>query len=313
MLRDFIVKEIEKTELPVKTNQKNLFIPCPFHEDTDPSLSISLGEDTKAGVFHCFGCSASGTWNALAKKLGLKTITEDTLEESKYYLNKTKVTIFTPLEEDDLSLQELDFTWRKHPIKFLKKFGIKTMWHDKYNDYYLYMPITYLYEYKGFIRAKLHKNSYGPKYWFNISEKIPYPIDYIFNFHTPVIVLTEGPADSLRLISKNIPALSLLGNTVTKNIIEILKENEIKTIILCLDGDEAGRNAVIGHRNSKGEKIEGIALKLEKEGFIVKVLFPPEGKDPDNMPKKYFSVLKYMIKDNKGKLLKISKGIRDDE
>lgn len=36
---------------------------CPFHDDTDPSLSITLVETdkAKANTFHCFGCGASGS------------------------------------------------------------------------------------------------------------------------------------------------------------------------------------------------------------------------------------------------------------
>jgi len=36
---------------------------CPFHEDTNPSLSITLEAtgDTKANTWHCFGCQQSGS------------------------------------------------------------------------------------------------------------------------------------------------------------------------------------------------------------------------------------------------------------
>ena len=36
---------------------------CPFHEDTNPSLSVALeaNGDTKANTWHCFGCQQSGS------------------------------------------------------------------------------------------------------------------------------------------------------------------------------------------------------------------------------------------------------------
>jgi len=40
---------------------------CPFHNDSDPSLSL----DEEKGLFHCFGCNISGNiikFNALLKK-----------------------------------------------------------------------------------------------------------------------------------------------------------------------------------------------------------------------------------------------------
>lgn len=40
---------------------------CPFHDDTNPSLSI----DIKTGLWYCFGCGESGTVWQFAKRLGV--------------------------------------------------------------------------------------------------------------------------------------------------------------------------------------------------------------------------------------------------
>ena len=55
-------------EFGLKPYKRNLRI-CPFHIDTNPSLSLS----NEKGVFNCFGCGKKGniiTFHAELKKLG---------------------------------------------------------------------------------------------------------------------------------------------------------------------------------------------------------------------------------------------------
>jgi DNA primase len=40
----------------VPQGRNQLKLPCPFHEDGEPSLSVNLAR----GIWHCFGCSAKG-------------------------------------------------------------------------------------------------------------------------------------------------------------------------------------------------------------------------------------------------------------
>src|SRR5262245_48100658 len=40
---------------PLRGRHRGL-VRCPFHQDRTPSLSVDL----EAGMFHCFGCGASG-------------------------------------------------------------------------------------------------------------------------------------------------------------------------------------------------------------------------------------------------------------
>jgi DNA primase len=43
--------------IAVPTGRVQIKVLCPFHDETKPSLSINLAQ----GVFHCFGCGASGS------------------------------------------------------------------------------------------------------------------------------------------------------------------------------------------------------------------------------------------------------------
>ena len=42
------------------TNQKNIMIPCIFHDDKNASLCISTDENKP--VYNCFGCNEKGSW-----------------------------------------------------------------------------------------------------------------------------------------------------------------------------------------------------------------------------------------------------------
>lgn len=273
---------------------------CPFHEDTNPSLSISLGGSKHPGVFHCFGCGASGNYNTLALKIGLRTINGDDFTDSYYYVNKQKIELFSPIDEDTLEISPLGqgFKWKRYKTSFLKRFGTKKLWHDKFSDYYLYFPLTYLYDRYGFVRARIFPQSYGPKYWFGLKKKILYPFDYLLDYRVSVIVLVEGLADAFRLIRCRIPSLSILGSSLTSLEYEMLETVGIEGVILCFDGDDPGRLAVTGSRYRKG-----VAQSLSGKGYEVRVLFPPKKHDPDSMPFRYVQVLQHLVLKMGGELL----------
>jgi len=300
--KEFILSELSKTQT-VTTSKGTALICCPFHDDHNPSMGVSLGNGkVSAGIFNCFSCKAKGGWNVLASKLGLTTVGSESNLDKHYFVNKTKIKLFKPIDKESLTLIDIDTGWRRYSKKFLKKFKVKKMWHDKFGDYYLYFPFTYLGEDYGFIRTSISKDSYGPKYWFNVREKLLYPIDYLLQFSTPVVVIVEGLADCLRLLKYGIPALASLGTVITKFNYELIEMQGIEKIIFCYDGDEAGKKAVIGYDTNNGY-IEGQAAMLTRTGYDVRVLFPPKGKDPDNMPYKYIKILKNMVLSMGGNLI----------
>lgn len=50
----FIQNELNRCGLPVKETTGDWMIPCPFHQETHPSLGISKGGNIPIGSFHCF-------------------------------------------------------------------------------------------------------------------------------------------------------------------------------------------------------------------------------------------------------------------
>lgn len=296
--QDFVLTELKKVGYFIKSNQA--LIMCPFHNDHNPSCRVSLGGKILPGAYHCFSCGSHGSWNSLASRLGLRTVDQfeqDYQDRDFYFVNNQKIELYQPIDPDTLTLVPFQGKWKTYNDKFLSRFNVKKLWDDKSKDYYLFFPVTYLDEYKGFIKAKLYEESPGIKYWFNMEEKIFFPFDYIMQFNTPTIVLVEGIADALRLIKHRIPALAILGIFITEFGYDLLDTLGVKNIILCLDGDTPAKEAVLGKNKP------GLAQELSKRGYHTRVFFPPEGTDPDDMSKRYLKVIKNLIKQTNGKLL----------
>ena len=84
------------------------------------------------------------------------------------------------------------------------------------------------------------------------------------------IIITEGFMDVIALYKAGIKnAVAIMGTALTRGHLNLLKRLS-KTVYLCLDGDQAGRNATI--------KSIDILLKAD---FIVKVVDLPDNLDPD--------------------------------
>jgi len=81
------------------------------------------------------------------------------------------------------------------------------------------------------------------------------------------VVLTESIIDALSLIELGIENVQAIygANGFTDEHLQLLKEDRVKTVVLALDSDEAGREA-------SGKLKE----KLMAEGFAVKEIAPPE-------------------------------------
>lgn len=295
----FIESELNRSGLELRKTSNNIMIPCPFHRETHPSLSVAISSDkVPPGVWGCFGCAESGTWNKLARRLGLRQWNPDEDVNPFEFVNTNKIHIENEIKKDCLKLTEWtnEYHWKTYKAKFLKKFGAKLCYDNKYKSNFLYLPISYLSDEYGYCKVRLDPKLQASKYWFSPNmDKVLYPIDYIIdNISTKCIVLVEGMADAFRLLKNGIPALALLGVVITPFMEEQLESLAIKNIILCLDGDEPGQRAMFGYTTDSGKEIIGLGEKLENLGYNVRILPLPKEKeklDPDSMPKKYVRCL----------------------
>ena len=308
---DFVRHELSKVFAP-KEASGSLWVPCPFHNETVPSLQVSLGKKYPVGTFLCYGCGTSGSWNKIAEKLGLATVTSDGYKQGdKLYVNSIKIELYEPIKEHTLTLDKLKDKWKRYSIEFLEQFGAQRLWHDKYADYFIYLPVTYTGDYQGFIRVRLNPDL-GPKYYINLKQKIFYPFDKMLEYDTTSIVLVEGVADVFRLIKNRIPALAVLGTHFDIDFgTEMLNTLAVKTVILCMDGDVPGKKANIKLYTELTKKKFDVRIlqlhfkykkvynkTLDRDDIVYK-----EKCDPDDMDKKYLKVLRKMILNTGGKLL----------
>ena len=84
------------------------------------------------------------------------------------------------------------------------------------------------------------------------------------------IVLVESIIDALSLVRIGVENVQPLygSNGFTAEHMQLLKDDNVKTIVLALDNDDAGRKAT-----------EKLKAKLLTEGFTVKTIFPKLSKD----------------------------------
>ena len=175
----FIQNELNRCGLPVKETTGDWMIPCPFHQETHPSLGISKGGNIPIGSFHCFGCNTSGSWNKLASHMNLRLWDAEN-EESSFWVIPAKKTLQKQLSLGDSTLSKWDGTYKNYPPSFLEKFGAKKLFIPNYKADYLYLPVKYYGEISGYCRARLREQDPGPKYWFPLSaKKVLYPLDYM--------------------------------------------------------------------------------------------------------------------------------------
>lgn len=282
--RDFVVKELSKVTR-VRTGRNSLMMLCPFHADKDPSMSVSLGGKASPGVFNCFGCGQSGSWNTLAAKLGLTQVGDSTVEVDDDLTPSPKIEVFSPMAEEDLILEKLDEKWRGFSPKFLRQFEVKKLWEPELKDYYVYLPVSHFGEYMGHIRGKISRESPGFKYWFNLKDRMFYPYDYYLNRDTSVMILVEGVTDAYRLIKHGMAAIASLGTRFPmERGKDYLEELSVEKLIICFDGDKEGKKAA-----------KEIASYMD-DYFDVRLFIPPKGRDPGDMPMLYINALRSLYR-----------------
>ena len=274
---------------------------CPFHNDSNPSLGVSLitiPGKVSIGGFSCWSCKAHGGWNDLATKLNAERNLQLQLWDPKEAA-KTPDNAFFGLSKD---LQEMikrqniqyrkpvtegpwEGPWRGLSGSFLRSMGAEIYWDREYEEYRLYFPIHDIQnrlvghvlargENSDIPAKKKYLNSYGfdaDKHWFGLSyEQAP-----------KVVVVVEGPYDMLRFRSRGIPAIAALGagQVSTAKVMQVLAKG-CSHVVLAFDADDAGRKATFdANRQFSDAGFNVVDLNLSQ------YLASPEDKmDPGNCP-----------------------------
>ena len=286
---------------------------CPFHEEKTPSLSV----DPKKGVYHCFGCGQSGDsltfLQSHAKLSFAKAVTElrrlsGPIAESTPTRPESDPKEPFPYE----LLQRVAEVWHRafcegtEGLAYLEKRGLnqRALLRDLktgYCDGEKLLAITSAEERQLLQRVGIlnergkelfsrcvvfplcdrhHRvvSFYGRSTVFQ--AKVPHRFcagvrTGLFHRHAvhgvSSVFLTEGILDALALHQAGFSNTMALGGVqgLSEALLEHLRAQKVREVVLCLDGDQAGRSAV-----------PGLQAQLQKEGFLVRALQLPDGKDP---------------------------------
>lgn len=266
----FIREQLSKVPSADFSKPTEVKILCPFHNDENPSLDVTLARIVKPpkdgkirqfpiGSFNCWSCKTSGGWNKLARKLGLELW--GTEEEIADRPDDPFLALSHELEatRQAYEIRDAEYvkpptdglwegSWRGLTQEFLRSVGAEMYWDKIAEEYRLYFPFQdFRGKVVGHILARGEDSSIPDKFKYMNSKAMPEDQHwYCLNFEKAPrkVVIVEGPYDTLRFRSCGIPAIGLLGlSKLTEAKIMVLISRGVEEVILALDGDEAGRAA----------------------------------------------------------------------
>lgn len=291
-----ILKQIRKEVMNGKLRdivdkKANILVTCPFHKDgheNHPSCHVYADEsgDLRLGEFNCFTCKEHGSFerfiNACFDQEG--SFAQEWLIErfgvivqQENFLLPINLDRTQKLKLDEKMLEQYQYF---HPYMFKRKLteNIIKKFKVGYDDKTQSIVFPVWDEHNNLVmltkRSVIDKSFYIDK----DTEKPVYLLNFILQENISTIYLVESQINALTLWTYNYPACALIG-TGTTHQIDILNKSGIRHIILCFDGDEAGKKGMIN-----------LIKKLRKDIFIsIKIMYP--GKDVNDLDKETFDKL----------------------
>jgi hypothetical protein len=266
--RDFVLSQLSRYGGQKKETGNRMMILCPFHSEDTPSGSIWIG-DKYAGSYRCYGCKKKAKWDELAERMGLEPFKKGKPKEESsmdLLINKglEQLTNQKRYRQDKFKFKRLprNKKWRTIPTNLLIELGGKfcRKWNPTYKNYdstsFIYFPVLINGEKHGFFRARLKKDesdkklpSYllaaaeGGSKWASTHGLWPFDfsLDLMRKLKSTTMVLVEGQRDALRLLLLGIPAVCIFGTqSWTDNKAKLLEIAGVESVILLMDGDDAG-------------------------------------------------------------------------
>lgn len=235
-------------------NGQELRTRCPFHSDKHPSCSINL----ETGVWICYAGCGGGDWISFVERVR-RDPEYAPLEELKPVPEISSKPVLK-------SLLERHFT-----REILAKWGIE--WDPKMGA--MRLPV---YNRKGGDEGSIWRYPEGihPKYRYAVGfsrNKVLYGV-WRLPAHVPQIVLVEGPLDAIWVQEAGIPAVAILGSSLSEQQAQLVYELRPARVLLCFDNDEAGYKA----------RQQAVPL-LQKQGcWVYKTRLPKNVKDIQEVP-----------------------------
>lgn len=251
--RQFVIDQLHMYGGQKKLGDESSFVLCPYHSEKTPSGRIfHSSTSTNPGHYKCYGCGQSVTWNDVAPKLGLQPYGAQKPKDEYATLNVLQLDDAETEEEIKFSDLPKNKMWRGIETSLLIDLGakfcrVRTEW--GWSKPKIWLPIYVNSELKGYIKARIKKHAEYPSYinskgvWSKTHGLFPYDysVQLMNKIGSRTLVLVEGPRDALILLSRGIPAISILGTqSFTEIKARILELSEAEKLILMMDGDCAG-------------------------------------------------------------------------
>lgn len=279
---------------------------CPFHNEEKPSFRMN----TEKRVFHCFGCGAKGNMlDFIAKKEDV-SIKQAALLASEWFNTGADIQEAPRSKQKPPEARKepekpgnsgggnvpLTFTLRlqsHHP--YLRERGIDVQTAELFGVGYCNRGLL-----KGRIAIPIHDEkgklvAYAGRW---VSGDLPegeekYKLppgfkknDVLFNLHRVAgsdhLVVVEGYFSVFRLHSLGVPAVALMGRSLSNTQAELLTQSGVRRLTLLLDGDEPGRTGA-----------QELLARLSRK-FSVRVVDLPADIQPDTAKE---SLLKQLLQE----------------
>lgn len=335
--RDFVLSAIKSTVTTEKGRSSTAwsFIRCPFHNEKTPSLQIwhDASNPDFVGSFKCRGCGVSGAWSKLAdaknypkpqrRVSAFVTIEDSLLAQAESAEEDSAKAMTLPEYASKFNLGPND-RWRGFAGWFIEETGAIAYTDTRNNTNWLWLPVSVQGRIRGYIRArwskeidKTHstpeKTVYKPSYLNSPGLWSKTKGLYLYDQAARIIqrkkldycILCEGPRDGLRLLSRGLPAMSILGvHTWSDRKIELLQLLGVRYIFIVMDGDSAGQGGAKMLRTGvapqiPSEKAKGnppkIVAKPLTDTFKVKNFVLSDDHDPASAPSALIKELENFI------------------
>jgi DNA primase len=257
--------------------QGQITVLCPFHDDRQPSLSINL--DRK--LFHCFACQAKGDILDFVARIEDVSLPDAARIVARYcgipvegYSPACRPPPKAAAERQNASF--VNGTIRKERQHHVKIPGCCKIALDQAHQYLFDRDLTpELIQFFGLgycAQGRLHGRVCIPIHspdgggilgysgrWANddVPQGTPrylMPLGFkksalLYNYHRVVgaqhLVIVEGYWSVFRLHALNVPAVALMGTSLSDTQMDLLGQSGARQFTLLLDSDQAGRTATV--------------------------------------------------------------------
>ena len=241
---------------------------CPFHNDTNPSMSVHTGK----GIAHCFSCGAGGNAISFIQKyeseinnnpISFKDAMQKAIDiqglnitiPSSNYISLDTINSFHIGYAPNNKTYITEILNKKYETKDLIDLGISKIDEqgnilDVFNER-ITIPIFDENGNPVGFGARTTNNAIKPKYLNTKANKLFNKSNLLFNFHqakfyarNDEIIIVEGYMDVISAKEMKMDnVVGIMGTALTKEHINMLKKLKCD-IILCLDNDEPGKEAM---------------------------------------------------------------------